>query len=309
MHLVVDLLAYGLRTLVKMSIRFTTLSLSLILLASFGSAESINRSVQRSNVTTKRALDLSAREAVKAVNPNAAYISTFKAVVPQIIVGGEWQTVIVLHNRLDLARKVTVEFFKSDGSVWNLPLPEFYRNTDQEMETTLRPGETRYIPFSSSAGSATFGFGIFDFPCEGSGNCGQIAGNVFLRNHNPARLQDFELSYHLTETEDEMVMPFDQTNWGQVVMNLSCGDDWGGYWLSDTLYEVTIYDELNAVKFQKDYFLKAGASIIVNFAHESQTTWNVRGRLQVRVKAGSTGVVLSGLRINDTGSFTPIQPQ
>jgi len=42
---------------------------------------------------------------------------------------------------------------------------------------------------------------------------------------------------------------------------------------------------------------------IVNFAVRSQTTWNVFGMLQV---TGGADIVLSGHRINPTGSFTPL---
>jgi hypothetical protein len=42
---------------------------------------------------------------------------------------------------------------------------------------------------------------------------------------------------------------------------------------------------------------------IVNFAHLSQATWQVFGMLQV---TGGDELVLSGHRINKTGSFTPL---
>lgn len=240
---------------------------------------------------------------------SAEYVSSQRSVVPQIIVGGEWTTTIMLHNRINLPRTVTVRLIRSDASEWDLMMPHFHRNNNL-LQTTLQPNESRYIHFSGGA-STSFGYAIFGFPCEDSKNdiCGDITGNVLLRNHNDARVQDFELSYNLTETKKIMTIPFDQTNWGQVVMNLSNAHSHGN--LYDTVYEVTVYDELNTIKFRKDYSLNAGTSIIVNMAHESQATWNVRGRLEARVKTGrsSEAVLLSGLRINETGSFTPLQGQ
>ncbi|MCZ2156976.1 MAG: hypothetical protein LC114_24285 [Bryobacterales bacterium] len=233
-------------------------------------------------------------------------------IAPHIIAGGEWKSDVVLTNHASTARPVAFVGFKQDGSRWEWDLPHFQNEvvgggiqTLTYYRTTLGAGETRVIHFER-AGDAEYGWAAF-ISCFSVEACGDVSGYVLLRNHNPARQQDFELSYPFTDrfgTEHSML--FDQGNWGQMVLNLTNAAD-TVIWETATTVEVVVYNEAGSELFRKDYDLPKSGTKIVNMAHETEALWHVRGRVNVRVKSGNAPLLLTGIRINETGSFTPVQ--
>ena len=231
---------------------------------------------------------------------------------PHIIAGGEWQSEVVLTKHADVARSVAFYAWKQDGSPWVWDLPQFRNETRQVGPqnvqyylTTLASKETRVIHFRRE-GDAEYGWAYFP-SCWDVDQCGDVSGYVLLRNHNPLRAQDFETSYPFTDRQSKgFTMLFDQTNWAQMVLNLSNAADTVP-WETDATFAVKIFNEAGAELYAKDVFLKKGGTTIINFAHESESLWGVRGRVEVRLRSGFTYMLLTGIRINDTGSFTPVQ--
>jgi hypothetical protein len=101
-------------------------------------------------------------------------------------------------------------------------------------------------------------------------------------------------------------MLFDQGNWGQMVLNITNAAD-TVFWETDTTVEVVVYGEAGNEIFRRDYDLPKGGTRIINMAHETESLWHMRGRVNVRVKSGYAPILLTGIRINETGSFTPVQ--
>lgn len=231
--------------------------------------------------------------------------------IPHLIAGGEWKSEAIITNHADTPRDVAFLAFKQDGLKWEWALPQFSNQarangpfSTMYYLTTLAAKETRSIRFERDA-EAEFGWAMLA-SCFTADKCGDVSGYILLRNHNPARMQDFELSYPFVErSSGGATMFFDQTNWSQMVLNIANAADTVP-WETDATFDVRVFNEAGAQVFQKDVFVKKGGTVIINMAHESQALWGVRGRVDVRVKSGNTYLFLSGIRINDTGSFTPV---
>lgn len=234
-----------------------------------------------------------------------------KAFVPHLIAGGEWNSEAIITNHADTPRDVAFLAFKQDGSPWGWNLPGFSTQTRPSGPfaatyylTTLAAKETRSIKFEKD-GDAEFGWAMLA-SCFTVDRCGDLSGYILLRNHNPARMQDFELSYPFVDRlSTGATMFFDQTNWSQMVLNIANAADTVP-WETDATFDVKVFNETGAQVFQKDVFVKKGGTVIINMAHESQALWGVRGRVEVRLKSGNTYLFLTGIRINETGSFTPV---
>jgi|GEM_PF-2104250 len=247
------------------------------------------------------------------VSAETPVLSDYKyEIAPHIIAGGEWRSEVILTNHAASPRPVAFIGFKQDGTRWEWSLPHFQNEvvssgfqTLTYYRSTLAPGETRVIRFDRQ-GDAEYGWAAF-LSCFEIDRCGDVSGYVLLRNHNSERQQDFELSYPFTDRlSTKHTMLFDQTNWSQMVLNLTNAADTVA-WETATVVTITVTNEIGATVFQKDYSLPKSGTAIVNMAHETESLWGVRGRVDIRIKSGYAPLLVTGIRINETGSFTPVQ--
>lgn len=226
--------------------------------------------------------------------------STDSSIIPVIIVGGEWTTSIVFNNTIDADIQFPVSFF-SQGFDWELPVTDVGPASQLTISLPAR-GSTR-IDFDYSSNEAAIGFAIVDQPCDSDGNCDGVGAYTVLRNHNPARKQDFEVSYQLGSTlgGDPQQFMFDQSNYTQMVVNLtntclasSC---------ETAAVRIELLDENGDRFFLDTEDLGPGEVKILNFAQMSSATWNHVGMIHF---SGTNDIVITGHRINETGSFTPL---
>jgi hypothetical protein len=97
---------------------------------------------------------------------------------------------------------------------------------------------------------------------------------------------------------------FDQSNYAQMVLNLTntCIQDFCAS-LTQTA-TIEIFDENGKQFYVAAETLMPGEVRILNIAQMSSATYNLIG--MVRVSSTLDGVMVSGHRINETGSFTPL---
>lgn len=225
----------------------------------------------------------------------------FDDTVPVILLGGEWKTSIIFNNTNTQTVQFPLSFFNAGGP-WNLPVSGV--GNTSAVTVTLPPMGTVKIEFNYSSQQTTAGFATVNIPCDDPpATCGGVGVYAMLRNHNSARKQDFEVAYQLgvSINADQQQFPFDQSNFSQVVVNLTntCYQDFCG----TSTVALEIFDQNGARFFQDSEDLQPGEVKILNIAQLSQDTWNKVGMIRL---SGVAEIVVTGHRINDTGSFTPL---
>lgn len=221
-------------------------------------------------------------------------------IIPVMILGGEWTTSIVLNNTIDADIEFPISFF-SQGAEWELPVTDVGPAT--QLTISLPALGSIRLDFDQLSNTAEVGFAIVDQPCDNANNCGGVGAYAILRNHNAARRQDFEVSYQLGSElgGDPQIFMFDQSSFAQMVVNLTnaCLDSSCG----TARVDLELLDE-NGERFYLDTEdIEPGEVRIVNFAQLSSATWNYVGLIRL---TGTDNVVVTGHRINETGSFTPL---
>lgn len=226
----------------------------------------------------------------------------FDDTVPVILLGGEWKTSIIFNNTNTQTVQFPLAFFNIDGP-WSLPVAGV--GNTSTMTITLPPMGTVKVDFDYSSQQTTAGFATVDIPCsdDPAATCGGVGVYAMLRNHNSARQQDFEVAYQLgvSINADQQQFPFDQSNFSQVVVNLTntCYQDFCG----TSTATLEIFDQNGARFFQDSEDLQPGEVRILNIAQLSQDTWNKVGMIRL---SGVAEIVVTGHRINETGSFTAL---
>jgi hypothetical protein len=227
---------------------------------------------------------------------------SFDNTIPIIIVGGEWKTVLLFNNTNDQSVTFPISFFNQNGP-WSLPLNGLGTLDDYQVSLPAQGSQRIEIDYS---GDTQVGFGMVQVPCstDPGMTCGGVGGYLMLRNHNAARAQDFEVSYQFgTQTPGEVQQfMFDQSNFAQMVVNLTntCYQSF----CQNTTVKLEALDESGTPFFVTIETLAPGEVKILNFAQLSQSTWNRVGML--KISDPDQQVVVSGHRINETGSFTPL---
>jgi len=228
--------------------------------------------------------------------------------IPIIILGGEWTTTIMFNNTNDVAVSFPLNFYNQGGQ-WTVPI-QGYGNVNA-LNISLPARGTLKLEFDYSSAYTSVGFAMVSVPCQGFNPgqyCAGVGAYAILRNHNAARAQDFEVNYPLgqsTALSPQQFM-FDQSNYAQMVLNLTntCIQDFCAGLISGPNVTIEIFDE-NGNRFYVDTeTVMPGQVTILNIAQMSTATWNQIG--MVRVTSPLDGVMVSGHRINDTGSFTPL---
>jgi hypothetical protein len=222
-------------------------------------------------------------------------------IIPIIILGGEWNTVIVFNNTNDLPVEFPLSFF-SQGKPWAPPLKGGGNSSMYTIDIPARG--TRRLEFDYS-GDTVVGFGTIDVPCNfGPGQyCAGVGVYTLLRNHNSARAQDFEVAYQLGSTlaPSPQSFLFDQTDSAQIVLNLT---NYCNYSFCTTAtVTIQVFDETGQQFYLNTVNVAPRSVTIVNIAQLSSQTWNRAGMIRL---LGTNYIVVTGHRVNATGSFTAL---
>jgi hypothetical protein len=228
--------------------------------------------------------------------------------IPIIILGGEWTTTIMFNNTNEVPFSFPLTFYNQGGQ-WTVPITG-YGNVSL-LNISLPALGTLKLEFDYSSAATSVGFAVVNVPCQGFNPgqyCAGVGAYAILRNHNAARAQDFEDNYPLgqsTALSPQQFM-FDQSDNAQMVLNLTntCVQDFCSGLIQGPNATIEIFDE-NGVRFYVDAeTVMPGEVMILNIAQMSSATWNRIG--MVRVTSPLDGIMVSGHRINNTGSFTPL---
>lgn len=232
-------------------------------------------------------------------SPNWGYLSPFASNIPQVISGGEWATAISINNRNDAPVVIKISFYDAAGKAWAAPV-EGKGKVSSVSVTVVGKGSSQ-IRISEATTVTTSGWADVDIPCATGSTCGDVAVSVNLRNHTPLRAQDFELNYPALSSDTEWILPFDQSAYQQMVITITHASTYettkGGVTLS-------LRDESGNRIWSKVLDLPAKGSLIYNVAQDAKETWLKTGTLEI---TSTRYIVVSALRINETGSFTPLQ--
>lgn len=227
--------------------------------------------------------------------------------IPIIILGGEWTTTIMFNNTNDVAASFPLYFYNQDGQ-WTVPV-HGYGNVNT-LNISLPARGTLKLEFDYSAPATSIGFAMVKVPCgfDPGQYCAGVGAYAILRNHNSARQQDFEDSYPLGQSTalSPQQFLFDQSDNAQIVLNLTntCIQDFCADLIQGPNVTIETFDE-NGNRFYVDAETVAPGEVkILNIAQMSSATWNRVG--MVRVSSALDGIMVTGHRINETGSFTPL---
>ena len=107
------------------------------------------------------------------------------------------------------------------------------------------------------------------------------------------------LASTLTGSPQQFV--FDQSNFAQMVVNLTnyCVESF----CDGETVTIEIFDESGKRFFDDTETISPSEVRIINFAELSSQTWNKVGMVRL---SGGNDIAVTGHRINETGSFTPL---
>ncbi len=231
-------------------------------------------------------------------------ISASDRYVPELIFGGEWTTTLMFGNLNDLPVQVPLTFYNgAGGAVIAAPIVGVGLRDDYVV-TVPAHGFARVEIADPDATSATLGWAYADIPCNSaSATCGDVFGQVVLRNRNPTR-PDFESTYRFNETDRRRVMFLDQRDFFQTVGVIILPKRFPTETAPQTIH-MRIYDEQGTPILTEDMQMGPGTSRLINFATDYPQTIGVRGYIEVEGEL--INILFTGIRINPSNAFTPMQ--
>jgi hypothetical protein len=251
------------------------------------------------------------------VTPKAVQQQNLEFVVPELIVGGEWTSVIRLTNRSFRAiPKTNVYFSDNTGH----PMAVAFQAVS--CGVTCVPGKTiidtgfsfflnqgAIVEMSFSGGTDTrFGHGVIDIcnGVQGTGSTCSSAGlyvEVLLRNRNATR-PDFESVFPLEQPANLQYMLWDHRNYASTVLYL-VNDN-----ATATTVTLNFLNGLNQVIATRTIALNTLESQILTLPDIAPATIGFQGVLEIRGQNTTGAIALitaTALRINASNSFTPIR--
>ncbi len=224
-------------------------------------------------------------------------------VFPQLIIGGEWTTVIKLTNRSTKAIPQTnVYFLDNLGN----PLKTTFQTTggnvinDTGFSFGLQPGGV--IEGTFFGGSSTqFGHAYIAL-CNNQGTClTGVYGEVTLRNRNSTR-PDFESVFPLEQPAPLQYMLWDHRNGVTTTLYLVNED------LSTTIVGLDFVDTSNRLIRTVNITMPNGSAQILTLHALVPETIGIQGTLVIRGQnSNGANVTATALRINPSNSFTPMR--
>jgi hypothetical protein len=244
-------------------------------------------------------------EAIRAaVERQAVYQTGAEYVIPQLIVGGEWSTSIRLTNRGALPITAgRAAFVDNTGKSMSLTVqsPSGTPQTVAGFAFTLQPGGIVEVNLPSDTGNA-FGYVLIDpASCPPTAAC-SLYGEVVLRNRNSTR-PDFESLFPSELPTDLQYMLFDHRNGFSTVLYLINSNS------TPTTVELEFRGTGNQLIQSASVSLQSGEAQIVSPHALAPDTIGQLGTMVIRGTNAATRalVVVTGLRINPSNSFTPLR--
>jgi hypothetical protein len=233
--------------------------------------------------------------------PQAVQLTGFEWVVPQLILGGEWTSIIKLTNRGTAPIPTTnVRFVDNNGN----PMTTTFQTTAGSVVTgtgfSFTLGVGGIVQGTFLGGSATqFGQAFIGCSANGCGTPG-LYGEVVLRNHNSTR-PDFESVFPFETPASLQYMLFDGTNGYTTTMYVTNTST------NPTTAAMDVVSTNNNLITTVNIPLPASGSTIFTLHVAAPQTIGILGTLVIRSPSSNVLLTVTGLRINPTNSFTPLR--
>jgi hypothetical protein len=235
--------------------------------------------------------------------PQADRLQGLEYVIPELILGGEWTSVVKLTNRGTRAIPTTNVYFMDN--VGN-PMSATFQTTSGSVITDV--GFSYSLPIGSllevtffGGTSTQFGHAIIGCSSLGCGTPG-LYGDVTLRNRNSTR-PDFESVFPLEQPAPTQYMLFDGRNGLTTVLYLDNENT------TTTFVSIDIIDDANRLIRTISLTMPSLTSQILTLHVLSQETIGIAGTLAIRGQNNNSTALITAtaLRINPTNSFTPVR--
>lgn len=241
--------------------------------------------------------------AAASPQPRAVLQQPVEAIIPELILGGEWTSVIKLTNRSSKAIPTTNVFFvDNQGNPMKTAFQTSFGNvvTDVGFSFSLGSGGTIEVTFFGGTTSA-FGHAIIDL-CNGGTCLTGVYAEVTLRNRNSTR-PDFESVFPAEQPTDLQYMFWDHRNGNSTVLYLVNEN------LSPSTVTLDYRNTANQVIRTLTVTLPSLGSQILTPHVLAPETIGLHGTLVIRgVNSGGMALITAtALRINPTNSFTPMR--
>lgn len=233
--------------------------------------------------------------------PAAVQLTGYEYVVPELIVGGEWTSTIVLTNQGTVPTPSTNVFFYDDlGNPLKATFQTSNGNvvTDTGFSFSLPVGTTLETTFVGTS-AVRFGHAVVDCNSTGCSLPG-LYGEVTLRNRNSTR-PDFESIFPFETPNSLQYMLFDG-RFGYTTTLYLVNES-----ANPTTISIDVVDSLNRLLRTVNIPFLALQSQILSLHVLSQETIGAFGTLIIRSPSSKVLVTATGLRVNPSNSFTPLR--
>lgn len=242
----------------------------------------------------------------KTLERSAVQQQSLELIAPELIVGGEWTTVLRLTNRGTEVMNGTAAIVDDKGALMTVTFQQPSGNTLTGSGLSFRLNPAGGVLEGTFVGGDATRFGhliVSASTCAPTSGC-RLYGEVILRNRNATR-PDFESVFPFEQAAPLQYMLYDHRGGFSTVLYLINNNS--------TPTSVTLEFRDTAavlVRTVEVAAMAAGSSQILTLHAMAPETLNTGGILTIRAtnSAGTIGLVTAtALRINPSNSFTPIR--
>jgi hypothetical protein len=220
-------------------------------------------------------------------------------VAPLVIAGGEWTTQIVLTSYRTASVTIPISFYGQDGKPLTVPLVG--QPAASQINVVIPPQGTAFVQTQQPTNSVV-GWALSNIPCASGSDCGDVLGQVILRNHVTVR-PDYEAVFpFLSSLASHVVMQFDNTANFDTTLIITNAENFS--FSRPMVVTLAFYDGTgNRIMLDQVTIPVAGNTFYSMYQKYPQ----LRGqRGYVDLTATNGDLVAAGLRINPTNAFAPI---
>lgn len=216
-----------------------------------------------------------------------------------VIAGGEWTTQIVLTSYRTASVTIPISFYGQDGLPLTVPLVG--QPAASQINVVIPPQGTAFVQ-TQQPSTTVVGWALTDIPCSSGGDCGNVLGQVILRNHVAVR-PDYEAVFPFSSSlASHLIMQFDNTASFDTTLIITNAENFS--FSRPMVVTLAFYDGSgNRIMLDQLSIPVAGNTFFSMYQKYPQ----LRGqRGYVDLTATNGDLVAAGLRINPTNAFAPI---
>lgn len=227
------------------------------------------------------------------------YVQSQDKVLPQIVTGGNWETVVVILNMSTVSTNFNLNFYDENGA----PLPLTFITFPDNQTVTSAAATGLLVPGGSfnfsltKAGPLRVGWAVLTY----DDTRGRLGGNAVLRQYNANNVPGaiFEAVVPFSNMNDyNFYMPFDNLQGFSTAMALVNTGSLTGH------VSLTFLDNQGRPMFQDTITLRAGNHTAFSVPAQYPAVAGSFGTIYVQ--SDTTFLAGLGLRFNPVGPFTSV---